>query len=155
MPRVLVSLTSALLASPLSTSLLVDTAHHEYGSLVRDLSVSDKVITQASRPTDIDNNILGTENVRLLETQKELNTIKKVRFHNTRLKDRKRRAEVQSIQFDKFKRRKMAEVGNRGAFDTEKKLEVESAGLVSGYTDILSSQPFYKTTLIMIIMIYC
>ena len=41
----------------------------------------------------------------------------------------------------------MAEVGNRGAFDTEKKLEVESAGLLSGYTDILSSQPFYKTTL--------
>ena len=49
--------------------LLVDMAHLEYGSLVRDLSVSDKVITQASQPTNIDNDILGTETVRLLETQ--------------------------------------------------------------------------------------
>ena len=60
-------------------------AHLEYGSLVRDLSVSDKVITQASRPTDIDKDILGTETVRLLETQKKLNAIKKVRWDNSRL----------------------------------------------------------------------
>ena len=118
--------------------LITNTAHLEFGSLIRDLSVTDKVLTPASQSTSAATPILGTEAVRLIETQKELNTIKQVRWDNTKLRDRKRKSDVQSIQFENFKRRKLAEVGNRGAFDTERKLDVESAG----YTNMLSSQPF-------------
>ena len=52
-----------------------------------------------------------------------------------------------SLQFDNFKKRKMSEVGNRGAFETNKKLYVDYACLIGGYTDMLANQPFYKQTL--------
>ena len=127
--------------------LISDTAHLEFGSLIRDLSVTDKVITPASQPTNPVTPILGTDTVRLIENQNELNMRKQVKWDNTKFRDRKRKSEIQSIPFDNFKRRKLAEVGNRGAFDTERKLDVETAGLLTGYTDMLSSQPFYKATL--------
>ena len=45
------------------------------------------------------------------------------------------------------KRKKLAEVGNRGAFSTDRNLDVDMAGLTGGYSDILASQPFYTKTL--------
>ena len=57
--------------------LISETAHLEFGSLIRDLSVTDKVITPASQSTSSATPVLGTETLRLIETQKELNTIKK------------------------------------------------------------------------------
>jgi hypothetical protein len=119
-------------------------AHLEYGSLVKDLSIRDIVVSQASQAPSADS---LTETVRLLEAQKELNTIKKVTWDNTKLKDRKRKSDVMSLQFDNFKRRKVAEVGNRGPFETNRKLDVDMAGLIGGFSDILASQPFYTKTL--------
>ena len=52
-----------------------------------------------------------------------------------------------TLQFENFKKRKMSEVGNRGAFETNRKLDVDFAGLIGGFSDILASQPFYTKTL--------
>ena len=76
-------------------------AHLEYGSLVKDLSVRDKVVAQASQAPTADS---LNETVRLLEAQKELNTIRKVTWDNTRLKERKRKSDVMTLQFENFKK---------------------------------------------------
>ena len=90
--------------------LISDTAHLEFGSLIRDLSVTDKVITPASQPTNPVTPILGTDTVRLIENQKELNLIKQVKWDNTKLRDRKRKSEIQFISFDNFKRREQRDL---------------------------------------------
>ena len=54
---------------------------------------------------------------------------------------------MQTLSFENFKRRKLGEVGNRGTFDTERKYDIETAGLLTGFTDMLVTQPYYKTVL--------
>ena len=111
------------------------------------MSGTDKVISPAGQPTHTVAPIIGNDTVRLIENQKELNLIKQVTFSNAKLRDTKRKAEVQTISFENFKRHKLGEVGNRGTFDTERKYDIETAGLLTGLTDILVTQPYYKTTL--------
>ena len=73
--------------------------------------------------------------------------MKEVTFSNEKLGHIKRKAEVQTLSFDSFKRRKLLEVGNRGMFETDRKYGYETAGLLSGFTDILGTQLYYKTVL--------
>ena len=75
-----------------------------------------------------------------IESQKEVNWIKEVTFSNEKLRYTKRKAEVQTLSIENFKRRKMHEVGNRGLFETDKRYGYETAGLLGGFPDILGTQ---------------
>ena len=105
----------------------------------------DKVISLAGQPTQPVTPIIGNDTVRLIENQKEVNLIKQVTFNNDKLRDTKRKAKVQTLSFENFKRRKLGEVGNRGTFDSERKYDIKTRGLLTGFTDILVTQPYYKT----------
>ena len=91
--------------------------------------------------------IICPESLRLIESQKEVNWIKEVTFSNEKLRHIKGKAEVMTFSFESFKRRKLLEVGNRGMFETDRKYGYETAGLRSGFTDILGTQLYYKTVL--------
>ena len=68
-------------------------------------------------------------------------------FSNEKLRHIKRKAEVQTLSFESFNCRKLIEVGNRGMFETDRKYGYKTAGLLSGFTDILGTQLYYKTVL--------
>ena len=76
-----------------------------------------------------------------------MNWIKEVPFSNEKLKNTKKKAEVQTLSFENLKRRKMQEVGNRGLFETDRKYGYETAGLKGGFPDIIGTQLYYKKTL--------
>ena len=71
--------------------LLSEIRHLEYGSLISDLSVTDK----AGQSTHTVAPIIGNDTVRLIQNQKELNLIKQVTGDNSKLRDHKRKADMQ------------------------------------------------------------
>ena len=94
--------------------LLSEIRHLEYGSLISDLSVTDKAISPAGQPTHTIAPIIGNDTVRLIQNQKELNLIKQVTWDNSKLRDHKRKADVQTISFENFMRDKLVKAATEG-----------------------------------------
>ena len=82
-----------------------------------------------------------------MENQKQMNWIKSVTISNNKLRDSKRKAEVQTLSFESLKGRKLLEVGNRAKFDTDRQYGYDAAGLQGGFSDLISTQKYYKKTL--------
>ena len=76
-----------------------------------------------------------------------MNWIEEVTFSNNKLRNSKRKAEIQTLSFENLKRRKLQEVGHRGLFETDRKYGYETAGLQGGFSDIIGTQMYYKKTL--------
>ena len=69
---------------------------------------------------------------------------------NSRMGKNKRKTEVQILNYTALKNRKLDIVGDRSRFDTDKVNwyeDHETGGFTSGYTDLITKQPMYKTVL--------
>ena len=90
---------------------------------------------------------MGFDSLKLIESQKQINWIKSVTISNDKLRNSKRKAEIQTLSFESLKRRKLQEVGHRGKFEMDRQYGYDRAGLQGGFSDIITTQMYYEKTL--------